>query len=710
MFKVLNKLGNSRVDAVSQKCVQSAIEESSFIVVPYYPKQSSKVFKDISDYDMFPLKQGDKFLFYTSYPADVSVGVTLIKDKQVSAYKEITGVVTNQLFVLENNADFDVNMLRVTINNVVAIDDTSKATIFVAGNNAIISQIHDKIVTNKEDTDAINDKIIEELKQKNLDLWSELQFGMFIHWGVYSVYGGSYTGTDINGNPISTNSEREWLMEHKLIPKADYMKKGAEFASDKWNPDLICSLAKSVGMKYIVLTLRHHEGFSLYPSQYCDWNISQSKASQDVVMQLKKACDRHGIKFGIYYSYFLNWTEVGGYGQSRWNGGKDPYTAEQHKAFVGKQISYINELIDVFHPAIIWYDNGTAGASEEMQQLFYNNQKDNYPTVVINNRGCIEKGYISDEDTYSEDIDASVKRERATGLPAWGYNSTLDIKESTYPSLGAKIFDIVRTMSRGYNYLLNIGPDGHGEVPPLTVKWLKNLAKFTHEYFTFNNCKGLFWQCNPEWGRIINKGNVLYLMIDKSFSEIYLDSIYTPDLKSVHIYGVEDSTMNFSIEDEYRLKIKNLTPVQSYGYSFVKMEFYNEVSALDYICTDSVIKPMQFVRRAYSGWKYSGATKDSYIMNEGSNAISCRFKWIGDTGNYKIKLNAELTNAQEFSLSITDIGGKIFASKDICKNNDSEILETTNRVELQNGSIYSIYLERTTSDATSVISNLQFTK
>ena len=539
-----------------------------------------------------------------------------------------------------------------------------------------------------------------------MDEWSNLQFGMFIHWGVYSVYGGSYEGTDVNGSHISTNSEREWLMEHKLVPKNDYMKKGAEFASDKWNPELICALAKSVGMKYIILTVRHHEGFSLYPSQYCDWNISQSKAAQDVVMQLKRACDRNGIKFGIYYSYFLNWTEDGGYGQSEWNGGKDPYTSEQHRAFVEKQIKYINELCDTFQPYIIWYDNGPAGASNEMQQLFYENQKEKYPTVIFNNRGCVEQGYISDEDTYSEGVEASVKRERATGLPAWGYNSTFDVKESTYPNLGDKIFDIVRTISRGYNYLLNIGPDGHGEVPTLTVKWLNKLAKFSREYFTLNGGKGLLWQCNPEWGRIVNKGNTLYLMIKSTYDTIYLDSIYTPNVKGVHIYGVEDSDSNYNIEDDYRIKITNISPVSEYGYSFVRIDLYEEVSALDYVCIDNSIKPMQLVRTKYTGWKGSGATWDKYTMNNGSNAVLCRFKWIGESGSYKIKLDATFTEKQSFNVSLSDTTGTLLTSASIGKTEETETFETAESVTLIKGNIYTIFLERVTNDAVTVINNI----
>ena len=680
----------------------------------YIPKVSKKEFLDIP----LSLKQGDSFLITVSYPNTVPVFITLMKDAHT--YKDVL-YNTNQLYLITNDTDFDVTKIRITIDTPYAIDDSTKAKVYITSKGlslgiikkqnsdymSILHKISDIESSDNEEKDR-HYKLAKVIRRHNMEEWSNLQFGMFIHWGVYSVYGGSYNGTDVNGNPISTTSEREWLMQHKLIPKNDYMRKGAEFASDKWNPELICALAKSVGMKYIILTVRHHEGFSLYPSEYCAWNISQTKASQDVVMQLKKACEKNGIKFGIYYSYFLNWTEEGGYGQADWNNGIDPYSNEQHTAFVKKQINYVNELNSVFEPYIIWYDNGPAGASEEMQKLFYDNQKMNYPTVIFNNRGCIENGYISDEDTYSESIDASSKRERATGLPAWGYNSTLDVKESTYPKLGDKIFDIVRTISRGYNYLLNIGPDGHGEVPPLTVSWLGKLAKFSREYFTLNGSKGLLWQCNPEWGRIVNKGNTLYLMVHPSFTSIYLDSVYTQNIKGVHIYGVEDSNSNYSIEDDYRIKITNLSPISEYGYSFVRVDLYSEASALDYICIDSSIKPMQLVRTKYSTWKYSGAEWDKYTMNNGSNAVSCRFKWIGDSGEYKLKLDADLTNNQSFKVVISDKSGTILSSNSIGKNEEGETLETTEFVNMTKDDIYTFSLERITNDATSIIRSVQF--
>lgn len=710
----MNTMGDSTIDAVSQRLLKKALGSLSEQIYNYSPKKSARIFIDIP----LMVKQGDDFFILVEYPKDTFCNVTQMKDN--STYKDNV-YKTNTLLCIRNTNNFDVSKLRVTIIPDNAIDDNTNSIIYVCQKGILANSLRDQSshndnfessiseISNKmqNDNDSIY-KLSKEIREKNMEEWSKLQFGMFIHWGVYSVYGGSYEGTDVNGNPISTTSEREWLMEHKLIPKAEYMKKGAEFASDKWNPDLICALAKSVGMKYIVLTVRHHEGFSLYPSQYCDWNILQSKAKQDVVMQLKKACDRNGIKFGIYYSYFLNWTEEGGYGQSKWNNGTDPYTQLQHEQFVKKQVNFVNELYDTFHPFVIWYDNGSAGASEDMQRLFYNNQKDKYPTVIFNNRGCIEKGYISDEDTYSESIDASSKRERATGLPAWGYNSAFDLKNATYPKLGDKIFDIVRTVSRGFNYLLNIGPDGHGEVPKPAVDWLNKLSKFTREYFTFNDSKGLLWQCNPEWGRIVNKGNTLYLMVHSSFTSIYLDSIYTPNIKSVHIYGVNDSENNFEVENDYRIKINNLSPIVEYGYSFVRIELYTEVSALDYVCIDSSIKPMQLVRTKYSGWTGSGATWDKYTMNNGSNAVSCRFKWTGDSSEFKVKLDADLTNNQSFKVIVSDKAGTILSSNSIEKNDEGEALETSEFVNMTKDNIYTLSLERVTNDATSIIRSVQF--
>ena len=117
---------------------------------------------------------------------------------------------------------------------------------------------------------------------------------------------------------------------------------------------------------------------------------------------------------------------------------------------------------------------------------------------------------------------------------------------------------------------------------------------------------------------------------------------------------------------------------------------------------------MQLVRTKYSGWKYSGAKWDKYTMNNGSNAVSCRFKWIGDSGEFKVKLDADLTNNQSFKVVISDKSGTILSSNSIGKNEEGETLETSEFVNMTKDNIYTLSLERVTNDATSIIRSIQF--
>ena len=147
----------------------------------------------------------------------------------------------------------------------------------------------------------------ETIKQDNkMEWWREARFGMFIHWGLYSIPAGEWKGERIPG--IS-----EWIMAHAKIPVKDYEQLAKQFNPTKFNAEEWVKLAKSAGMKYIVITSKHHDGFAMFKSNASKYNIVDATPfGRDPLKEIAEACKKEGIKLGFYYSEAQDWHEPGG--------------------------------------------------------------------------------------------------------------------------------------------------------------------------------------------------------------------------------------------------------------------------------------------------------------------------------------------------------------------------------------------------------------
>ena len=145
-----------------------------------------------------------------------------------------------------------------------------------------------------------NDVPAEELTVDKMDWWRDARFGMFIHWGLYAIPAGEYNGE---------KSPRigEWIMNNMHIPIAEYEKYAGQFNPEKFNADEWVSILKDAGMKYIVITSKHHDGFCLWNSQVSDYDIMDaSPFKRDILKELAEACQKQGIRFGLYHS-IMDW-------------------------------------------------------------------------------------------------------------------------------------------------------------------------------------------------------------------------------------------------------------------------------------------------------------------------------------------------------------------------------------------------------------------
>jgi alpha-L-fucosidase len=325
---------------------------------------------------------------------------------------------------------------------------------------------------------SIQDTETSAQRDARMAWWREARFGMFIHWGLYSVPAGTWDGKQIP-------SLGEWIMNNASIPVADYKALAGQFNPTGFSAHDIVALAKSAGMKYIVITAKHHDGFAMFASKANAFNIVDATPfHRDPLRELAEECRKQGIKLGFYYSQDQDWTAPGASAILR--GNHDPVTHHWDKAQDGdfdtylhtKAIPQIKELLSNYgdFPAVVWFDtptgNMTAARAAEIVALL--NQ---HPNLIWNNR--LGGGYKGDTETPEQTIPAQGFPGRdwescMTINDTWGYKSY----DTNFKSTETLLRNLIDIASKGGNYLLNIGPDSHGIVPAPEVDRLREMGKW----------------------------------------------------------------------------------------------------------------------------------------------------------------------------------------------------------------------------------------
>ncbi|HEV2208793.1 MAG TPA: alpha-L-fucosidase [Verrucomicrobiae bacterium] len=298
--------------------------------------------------------------------------------------------------------------------------------------------------------------------------WREARFGMFIHWGVYSVPAGTYDGKRIPGIG-------EWIMNHGKIPVATYRQYAKEFNPVKFNADEWVSLAKQAGMKYIVITSKHHDGFAMFDTKASDWNIVQATPFQrDPLKELAAACRKYGVKLGFYYSQAQDWVNGGSASGGKW----DPAQKRDMDDYIDKiAVPQVREILTHYgeFPAVLWWDTPIDMNRERADKLIALLKLK--PGIIHNNR--LGGGYKGDTETPEQFIPA-------TGYPGrdwetcmtmnntWGYKSYDDNWKSTQ----MLIRNLVDIASKGGNYLLNVGPTSEGLIPEPSIERLHAIGQW----------------------------------------------------------------------------------------------------------------------------------------------------------------------------------------------------------------------------------------
>ncbi|MBB3188710.1 alpha-L-fucosidase [Microbacter margulisiae] len=333
--------------------------------------------------------------------------------------------------------------------------------------------------------------------------WEKARFGMFIHWGIYAV-----------------PAQGEWYMSNGHVPLRQYEGYAKRFDPARFNADQWVKSAKAAGMKYLVITSKHHDGFCMFNTKATQYNVVEATPwHQDPLLALRKACRKYGVRFCVYYS-IMDWHSPDQ--QAADTNALHPTYNPTHfmpgkkQAYITYMKTELKELIEEYHPGLIWFDGEWMnGWTEQDGQALYHYLRALDPALIINDR---VKG-VGDYETPEQRIPSN-------GLPghdwetcmtingSWGY----DAGDHNWKSTETLLHNLIDIASKGGNYLLNVGPDSTGVIPLPEEQRLKAMGAWmkANGQSIYGTSASPFTRQLP-WGRCTLKsckgGTLLYLNV-----------------------------------------------------------------------------------------------------------------------------------------------------------------------------------------------------
>lgn len=423
---------------------------------------------------------------------------------------------------------------------------SSLLTIALAASNSPTAGTH-RPAPNNHEFDPIHESKAD--RDKRMQWFREARFGMFIHWGLYSVPAGEWNGKDYAG-------AGEWLQYTAKIKPADYEPLQQQFNPVNFDANKWVSIAKNAGMKYIVITSKHHEGFGMWPSKQGSWNIGHTQFHRDPLKELAAACKKQGLKLCFYHS-IMDWHEADYLPRRPWD--DRPTTNADMDRYVAYMKSQLKELLTQYGPiGILWFDGEWESTwTHERGVDLYKFIRGLQPNIIVNNRvdtgrsgmaGSAPAENVGDYGTPEQTIPAD-------GIPGkdwetcmtmndtWGFHKT----DHNWKSPELLIRNLVDIASKGGNYLLNVGPTSLGEIPPASVDRLAQMGKWTKV-----NGEALYdttaspFPRSLNWGRVTQKPGKLFLHVFDPSQPIVLAGLKTPIKR---VYELANPKVTFEVKE-----------------------------------------------------------------------------------------------------------------------------------------------------------------
>ncbi|CAN5423562.1 hypothetical protein BH11ARM2_BH11ARM2_33560 [soil metagenome] len=389
--------------------------------------------------------------------------------------------------------------------------------------------------------------------------WREARFGMFIHWGLYAIPAGEWNGKTVDG-------AAEWLMNTARVPAKDY-----EPLAKAWNPTKFdarrwVKVAKDAGMKYIVITSKHHEGFGLWPSKAGDWNVNRTPFKRDVLKELASACKKEGIRLCFYHS-IMDWHHPDYLPKRDWDkAGESKADFDRYVAYMKAQLKEL--LTDYGDIGILWFDGEWEGTwTHDRGKDLYAFVRSLQPNIIVNNRVDTGRGAQGGSDGANVgDYGTPEQTIPANGLPGtdwescmtmndtWGFKKTDD----NWKSAQTLVRNLIDCASKGGNYLLNVGPTAEGLIPQPSVERLAAVGKWmrTNGASIYGTTAGPFPRALP-WGKVTRKDNRLFLQVFTNDPTISLTGLHT-DVTSVTTLAGGKKVPYRRTDYGYEVDLKNL--------------------------------------------------------------------------------------------------------------------------------------------------------